>query len=84
MPCSGAQIYFLDVRVQSAMTSLQYSLGEKHEVMGSALYIPLPAGLQPGSSVKVTIEYNTTELGCKALQWLDKASVAIELVLYSR
>lgn len=66
------------------MTSLQYSLGEKHEVMGSALYIPLPAGLQPGSSVKVTIEYNTTELGCKALQWLDKASVAIELVLYSR
>ncbi|KAG1746884.1 hypothetical protein EDB19DRAFT_1894105 [Suillus lakei] len=52
---------------------LQYSLGEKHEVMGSALYIPLPAGLQAGSSVKVTIEYNTTESGCKALQWLDKA-----------
>jgi leukotriene-A4 hydrolase len=43
--------------------------------MGSALHIPLPAGLQAGLSVKVTIEYNTTEPGCKALQWLDKASV---------
>jgi len=57
---------------------LQYTLGEKHEVMGSALHIPLPAGLQAGSSVKVTIEYSTTEPGCKALQWLDKASVSTE------
>lgn len=61
------------VYVEGESCDAQYSLGEKHEVMGSALYIPLPAGLQPGSSVTVTIEYNTTEPGCKALQWLDKA-----------
>ncbi|KAG1741787.1 peptidase family M1-domain-containing protein [Suillus paluster] len=61
------------VHVEGESGDAQYSLGEKHEVMGSGLYIPLPAGLQVGSSVKVTIEYNTTEPGCKALQWLDKA-----------
>lgn len=61
------------VHVEGQSCDAEYSLGEKHEVMGSALYIPLPTGLQAGSSVKVTIEYNTTEPGSKALQWLDKA-----------
>ncbi|OJA13479.1 hypothetical protein AZE42_04405 [Rhizopogon vesiculosus] len=61
------------VHIDGESCDAQYTLGEKHEVMGSALHITLPAGLQAGSSVKVTIEYHTTEPGCKALQWIDKA-----------
>ncbi|KAF5361641.1 hypothetical protein D9758_007285 [Tetrapyrgos nigripes] len=39
--------------------------------MGSALHIPLPSGLQSGSTIKITVDYKTTK-DCVALQWLDK------------
>ncbi|KAL0576889.1 Leucyl aminopeptidase yscIV [Marasmius crinis-equi] len=48
-----------------------YELKPKHEVMGSALHIPLSTSPQKGSSVKVTIHYQTTK-DCTALQWLEK------------
>ncbi|KAK7041806.1 Leucyl aminopeptidase yscIV [Paramarasmius palmivorus] len=50
---------------------VDYSLKPKHEVMGSALHIPLPSGLKKDSTVKVTVRYQTTK-SCTALQWLDK------------
>lgn len=52
----------------------QYALGPKHEVMGSALHIPLPSAPAVGSKVKVTIRYKTTD-GCTAIQWLEKEYV---------
>ncbi|KDQ30245.1 hypothetical protein PLEOSDRAFT_154934 [Pleurotus ostreatus PC15] len=48
-----------------------YELKARHVVMGSALHVPLPAGLRVGATVKVKVSYATTE-ACTALQWLDK------------
>lgn len=59
------------------LTSFAYSglskfvLGAKHEVMGSALRIPLLPGIKTGSTAKVTIFYKTTK-DSTALQWLAK------------
>jgi leukotriene-A4 hydrolase len=39
--------------------------------MGSALHIPLPAGLKSGTSITVAVFYKTTQ-DCTALQWLSK------------
>lgn len=50
---------------------VKYEVGPKHEVMGSALRIPLSVSPKANSQVKATVYYNTTE-GCTALQWLDK------------
>ena len=55
---------------------IQYDIGPKHAVMGSALHIPLPNTPAVGSKLKVTINYKTTE-GCTALQWLDKEYATI-------
>lgn len=46
--------------------------------MGSALHVPLPAGLRVGATVKVKVSYATTE-ACTALQWLDKEYVWLDL-----
>jgi len=51
--------------------SVKYSLGKKHEVMGSVLAIPLPPSLAENSKLEVTVTYATTS-GCTALQWLKK------------
>jgi hypothetical protein len=59
---------------------MKYDLEAKHEVMGSALHIPLPSGLKAGSSVAVKIGYRTTK-DSTALQWLDKEYV-IERVVF--
>ncbi|KAJ3843133.1 peptidase family M1-domain-containing protein [Lentinula raphanica] len=48
-----------------------YDLKPKHPIMGSALHITLPAGLQSGSMISVAIKYQTTK-ECTALQWLAK------------
>ncbi|KAJ7895862.1 leukotriene A4 hydrolase [Mycena leptocephala] len=46
-------------------------LRAEHEVMGSALHIPLPAGLKSGTAISVAVFYKTTK-DCTALQWLEK------------
>ncbi|KAJ7223250.1 peptidase family M1-domain-containing protein [Mycena pura] len=48
-----------------------YNLKPKHEVMGSALHVSLPNGLQAEATVDVTVFYKTTK-DCTALQWLEK------------
>ncbi|KAF8480769.1 leukotriene-A4 hydrolase [Russula ochroleuca] len=50
---------------------VDFVLGAKHEVMGSALNIPLLPGTKAGSTAKVTIYYKTTK-DSTALQWLAK------------
>ncbi|KAI0245676.1 hypothetical protein BJV78DRAFT_1277392 [Lactifluus subvellereus] len=50
---------------------VEFSLGAKHEVMGSALNVPLTRGIRAGSIVKITIFYRTTK-DSTALQWLSK------------
>ncbi|KAG1767142.1 hypothetical protein EDD22DRAFT_876852 [Suillus occidentalis] len=49
----------------------EFRLGPKHEVMGSALHVPLPRTLSAGSSTVVEITYRTTANGI-ALQFLEK------------
>lgn len=46
----------------------------KHEVLGSALHIPLPRDLKSGTSIAVKVNYHTTK-DCIALQWLEKEFV---------
>ena len=50
---------------------MQYDIGPKHAVMGSALRISLGKTLSRGAEVKVAIHYSTSQ-ECTALQWLDK------------
>ncbi|CAA7267762.1 unnamed protein product [Cyclocybe aegerita] len=64
-----ADLYISSILLDGKPT--QYELKPKDPVTGSALHIPLPAGLKEGESVKVKVEYKTTEEGT-ALQWLDK------------
>ncbi|KAJ7909530.1 peptidase family M1-domain-containing protein [Mycena leptocephala] len=52
-------------------SAVSYDLKPKHEVMGSALHVSLPKGLQSATSIDVTIFYKTTQ-ACTALQWLEK------------
>ncbi|KAI0044083.1 leukotriene-A4 hydrolase [Auriscalpium vulgare] len=58
-------------KVEVEGTPGTFTLGTKHAVMGSALHVALPAGLTSGSSISVTVFYQTTEDGT-ALQWLEK------------
>ncbi|EGN92717.1 hypothetical protein SERLA73DRAFT_127308 [Serpula lacrymans var. lacrymans S7.3] len=51
--------------------STEYSLGENHAVMGSALHIPLPKNLKAGDLISVKVTYKTTQEST-ALQWLEK------------
>ncbi|KIP01983.1 hypothetical protein PHLGIDRAFT_112533 [Phlebiopsis gigantea 11061_1 CR5-6] len=64
---SALDIERVDVDGQPA----RFDVGSKHEVMGSALQIDLPAPAKTGTTLIVTVYYKTTE-GCTALQWLDK------------
>ncbi|KIJ64025.1 hypothetical protein HYDPIDRAFT_133351 [Hydnomerulius pinastri MD-312] len=48
-----------------------YHLGDEHEVMGSALRVPLGKEIRAGDKAKVKITYRTTDR-CPALQWLAK------------
>ncbi|KAH7884099.1 hypothetical protein F5I97DRAFT_1930308 [Phlebopus sp. FC_14] len=73
---SGSEFVFLHAREPSKRPEamfLQWTLGAKHEVMGSALSVKLPQSLNltVGSTVNVKVSYSTTEYS-KALQWLDK------------
>ncbi|KAJ6469011.1 peptidase family M1-domain-containing protein [Mycena vitilis] len=52
-------------------SAVSYDLKPKHEVMGSALHVSLPKGLQSGTTIDVTLFYKTTK-ECTALQWLEK------------
>lgn len=58
-------------RAEVSGSSVEYELGPKHPVMGSALRIPLPTGLRSGVFVTVKVTYKTTK-DCTALQWLEK------------
>ncbi|KAI3611429.1 leukotriene-a4 hydrolase [Moniliophthora roreri] len=58
-------------RIEVEGKEVKYELKAKHEVMGSALHIPLPSGLKKNSIIKVTVNYQTTKAST-ALQWLDK------------
>ncbi len=49
----------------------KFVLDAKHEVMGSALHVPLLPGTTEGSTAKVAISYQTTKEST-ALQWLAK------------
>lgn len=53
---------------------LQHDVKPKHEVMGSALHIPLPHGLKSKTAITVAVFYKTTK-DCTALQWLEKEYV---------
>ncbi|PPQ99607.1 hypothetical protein CVT24_005183, partial [Panaeolus cyanescens] len=48
-----------------------FELKPKNPILGSALHVPLPEGLNTDSSIKVRIEYQTTK-NATALQWLSK------------
>ncbi|KAJ7719240.1 peptidase family M1-domain-containing protein [Mycena maculata] len=52
-------------------SAASYDLKPKHEVMGSALHVSLPKGVQSGTEINVKVFYKTTK-DCTALQWLDK------------
>ncbi|OBZ79425.1 Leukotriene A-4 hydrolase [Grifola frondosa] len=58
-------------KVQLEDKPSSYELGPHHEVMGSALRIPLPTAPKTGSQVKVTVHYSTSK-DSTALQWLEK------------
>ncbi|KAF9040606.1 leukotriene-A4 hydrolase [Panaeolus papilionaceus] len=63
-----------DLNISSVLVnaeSVKFELKPKDPVLGSALHVPLPEGLESGSSVNVRVEYRTTE-GATALQWLTK------------
>ncbi|KAH8101514.1 peptidase family M1-domain-containing protein [Cristinia sonorae] len=64
---SALEIHAVEVNGEPA----KYTLGDKHEVMGSALTITLPSALAKGASATVFIKYNTTK-GCTAVGWLAK------------
>ncbi|VDC07016.1 unnamed protein product [Peniophora sp. CBMAI 1063] len=49
----------------------KFSVGKRHEVMGSALHVYLPDAASKGAEVKLTVTYATTKAST-ALQWLDK------------
>jgi leukotriene-A4 hydrolase len=51
--------------------AVQFTLGARHTVMGSALHVPLAQKIEADSTVKVAISYRTTK-GSTALQWLAK------------
>ncbi|TFK38633.1 peptidase family M1-domain-containing protein [Crucibulum laeve] len=57
--------------VQVAGKPVESKIKPKHEVMGSALHIALPEGLEVGGLIDVTVNYSTTK-ACTALQWLEK------------
>ncbi|KAJ7677326.1 peptidase family M1-domain-containing protein [Mycena rosella] len=59
------------LRAEVDRTVVQHDVKPKHEVMGSALHIPLPKGLKSGTFITVAIFYKTTK-DCTALQWLEK------------
>jgi len=62
----------LAFRTASIYSKLRkFVLGAKHEVMGSALHVPLAPGSRAGSPTKVAIFYKTTK-DSTALQWLAK------------
>lgn len=70
---------FLDIRSCSAKADdgtareLTWSLGPRHEVMGSALTVRWQAELAPGDQIEVVIEYATTKK-CTTLGWLDSGA----------
>lgn len=64
--------YDLDIdSAEAAGKTAEFSLGSKHDVMGSALTVRLPSGLKAGSTVDVKITYKTRP-AATALQWLAK------------
>lgn len=65
----GCLASFFDSSAHSRLS--KFVLGAKHQVMGSALHVPLLPGTRAGSTVKVTIFYKTTK-DSTALQWLAK------------
>ncbi|KAF5356193.1 hypothetical protein D9756_004300 [Leucocoprinus leucothites] len=63
-----------DLTIESILTDgkqTSFDLKPKHEVMGSALHVPLPPGLTNGTKVRVQIQYQTSP-SSTALQWLEK------------
>ena len=59
----------------------QFKIGKKHEVMGSALCIGLPAGLKSGQYIDAKVSYRTTN-DSTALQWLDKELVVFCSIIH--
>jgi leukotriene-A4 hydrolase len=49
--------------------ALHYDLGERHDVMGSALNVKLGGVIEKGDRIDIIIEYSTTK-DCTALGWL--------------
>ncbi|KAJ7116299.1 hypothetical protein C8R44DRAFT_832437 [Mycena epipterygia] len=59
------------LRAEVEGSLVQHDVKPKHEVMGSALHIPLPHGLKSKTGITVAVFYKTTK-DCTALQWLEK------------
>ncbi|KAF8329435.1 uncharacterized protein EI90DRAFT_3145933 [Cantharellus anzutake] len=53
----------------------KFDLKQPHNVMGSALVIPLDTKLLSGDTINIKIKYSTTEKGT-AMGWLDKQQTA--------
>ncbi|KAF7330388.1 Leukotriene A-4 hydrolase [Mycena venus] len=68
---SGSATHHLNILVDGVSEVMHHELKSKHEVLGSALHIPLSVGLKSGTSITVTVFYKTTK-DCTALQWLSK------------
>ncbi|KDQ17535.1 hypothetical protein BOTBODRAFT_172006 [Botryobasidium botryosum FD-172 SS1] len=67
---------YLDIKgVTVGGTAVEYSVKPRHEVMGSALVIPLPSPPVSGATLEVAIEYSTTDQ-CTAIGWLEKEQTA--------
>jgi len=73
-----------DLHIESAEVNGNletFVLGNKHPVMGSSLFIPLPSSATKGSKIQVKIFYKTDK-DCVALQWLEKEHRGIGSLTY--
>ncbi|XP_031566571.1 leukotriene A-4 hydrolase-like [Actinia tenebrosa] len=57
------------VHNQATKEKLSFKLGEKHKAFGTPLHIDLPDGLKSGSTVTLSISYQTSSTA-SAIQWL--------------
>lgn len=67
---------FLDIsKVAVNGQAATFKVASRKEPYGSPLHITLPGSITAGQSVKVLIDYSTTD-HCTALQWLEPAQTA--------
>lgn len=68
------QVTMMEPRANQ-LDPLKIHIGERHQVLGSALHISLPHALKTGQQITLKIEYSTTK-DCTALGWLEPSQTA--------